>query len=70
MVKIKKYGWRIPIFSMYENVVKIKEVRESSGQAKPLPVKSWNSVGTESQEGYFFRGDWRGMRFETEGSRD
>ena len=25
MVKIKKYGWRIPIFSMYENVVKIEE---------------------------------------------
>lgn len=24
-VKIKKYGWRIPIFSMYENVVTIKE---------------------------------------------
>jgi hypothetical protein len=26
-VEIKKYGWRIPIFSMYENVVKIEEVR-------------------------------------------
>jgi len=25
VVKIKKYGWRIPIFSMYENVVKIEE---------------------------------------------
>ena len=25
MVKIKKYGWRVPIFSMYENVVKIEE---------------------------------------------
>jgi Protein of unknown function (DUF1523) len=25
MVRIKKYGWRIPIFSMYENVVKIEE---------------------------------------------
>ena len=25
MVKIKKYGWRIPIFSRYENVVKIEE---------------------------------------------
>ena len=24
-VKIKKYGWRIPIFSMYENIVKIEE---------------------------------------------
>ena len=24
MVRIKKYGWRIPIFSMYENVVKIE----------------------------------------------
>ncbi len=35
MVKIKKYGWRIPIFSMYENVVKIKEVKESSGNVKP-----------------------------------
>ncbi|MDI6743615.1 MAG: DUF1523 family protein [Smithella sp.] len=27
MVKIKKYGWRIPIFSMYENVIKIEEVK-------------------------------------------
>ena len=35
MVRIKKYGWRIPIFSMYENVVKIKEVKESSGNVKP-----------------------------------
>ncbi len=26
-VKIWKYGWRIPLFSMYENVVKIEEVR-------------------------------------------
>jgi hypothetical protein len=26
-VRIKKYGWRIPIFSMYENVVKIEEVK-------------------------------------------
>jgi hypothetical protein len=26
-VRIKKYGWRIPLFSMYENVVKIKEVK-------------------------------------------
>ena len=34
-VKIKKYGWRIPIFSMYENVVKIQEVKESSGNVKP-----------------------------------
>jgi hypothetical protein len=25
MVRIKKYGWRIPIFSMYENIVKIEE---------------------------------------------
>jgi Protein of unknown function (DUF1523). len=25
IVRIKKYGWRIPIFSMYENVVKIEE---------------------------------------------
>lgn len=25
IVSIKKYGWRIPIFSMYENVVKIEE---------------------------------------------
>ena len=24
-VKIKKYGWRIPLFSEYENVVKIEE---------------------------------------------
>ena len=34
-VKIKKYGWRLPIFSMYENVVKIEEVKESSGDVKP-----------------------------------
>ncbi len=26
-VRIKKYGWRIPLFSMYENVVKIEEVK-------------------------------------------
>lgn len=25
IVKIKKYGWRVPIFSMYENIVKIEE---------------------------------------------
>ena len=25
MVRIKKYGWRVAIFSMYENVVKIEE---------------------------------------------
>jgi len=24
-VTIKKYGWRLPLFSMYENVVKIEE---------------------------------------------
>jgi hypothetical protein len=35
MVKIKKYGWRMPIFSMYENIVKIEEVKQSSGQGKP-----------------------------------
>lgn len=35
LVKIKKYGWRMPIFSMYENVVKIQEVKESSGNVKP-----------------------------------
>jgi hypothetical protein len=27
VVKIKKYGWRIPVFSRYENVVSIKEVK-------------------------------------------
>jgi len=27
VVKIKKYGWRIPLFSLYENVVKIEEVK-------------------------------------------
>jgi Protein of unknown function (DUF1523) len=27
VVRIKKYGWRIAIFSMYENVVKIEEVK-------------------------------------------
>ena len=26
-VKIRKYGWRIPIFSMYENVVSVREVK-------------------------------------------
>ncbi len=26
-VLIRKYGWRIPIFSQYENVVSIKEVK-------------------------------------------
>jgi len=26
-VKIKKYGWRIPLLSRYENVVSIKEVK-------------------------------------------
>jgi len=26
-VSIKKYGWRIPMLSMYENVVSIKEVK-------------------------------------------
>jgi len=34
-VRIKKYGWRMPIFSMYENVVKIEEVKESSEHVKP-----------------------------------
>jgi len=27
MVKIKKYGWRATLFSRYENVVKIEEVK-------------------------------------------
>ncbi len=27
VVLIKKYGWRIPLFSKYENVVKIQELR-------------------------------------------
>lgn len=26
-VAIRKYGWRIPFFSMYENIVAIKEIR-------------------------------------------
>lgn len=26
-VKIKKYGWRVTIISMYENIVKIEEVQ-------------------------------------------
>ena len=26
-VMIRKYGWRIPLFSMYENVVSLKEIR-------------------------------------------
>ena len=27
LVKIHKYGWRMPVFSLYENVVKIEEVK-------------------------------------------
>ncbi|HVO68155.1 MAG TPA: DUF1523 family protein [Syntrophales bacterium] len=27
IVKIKKYGWRMPMFSMYENVLKITEIK-------------------------------------------
>lgn len=27
IVKIKKYGWRIPVLSRYENVVSIKEAK-------------------------------------------
>jgi hypothetical protein len=27
-VKIKKYGWRLSLFSEYENVVKIEEMKE------------------------------------------
>jgi len=27
VVMIRKYGWRIPLFSMYENVVSLKETR-------------------------------------------
>ena len=27
VVRIKKYGWRIPVVSLYENVVKIEEVK-------------------------------------------
>ena len=27
VVRIRKYGWRIPLFSMYENIVSIKEAR-------------------------------------------
>jgi hypothetical protein len=26
-VRIRKYGWRLPLFSMYENVVWIREVK-------------------------------------------
>jgi hypothetical protein len=28
VVRIKKYGWRVPILSWYENVVKIEEVEQ------------------------------------------
>jgi hypothetical protein len=31
-VRIKKYGWRMPMFSKYENVVKIEEIKESGGR--------------------------------------
>jgi Protein of unknown function (DUF1523) len=27
VVKIHKYGWRIPVFSRYENIVEIEEVK-------------------------------------------
>jgi hypothetical protein len=27
-VRIRKYGWRMPVLSMYENVVSIKEVKQ------------------------------------------
>ncbi len=27
VVRIKKYGWRIPFFSKYENVLKVEEVK-------------------------------------------
>jgi hypothetical protein len=27
VVRIRKYGWRMPLFSRYENVVKIEEVK-------------------------------------------
>ena len=27
VVKVRKYGWRLPVLSMYENVVKIEEVK-------------------------------------------
>jgi len=27
LVKIHKYGWRIPVFSRYENIVEIEEVK-------------------------------------------
>jgi len=27
VVKIHKYGWRMPVFSMYENIVKIEEIK-------------------------------------------
>jgi len=27
VVRIRKYGWRVPLFSRYENVVKIEEVK-------------------------------------------
>ncbi|MEK6743866.1 MAG: DUF1523 family protein [Nitrospirota bacterium] len=28
VVRIKKYGWRVPVVSWYENVVKIEEVQQ------------------------------------------
>jgi hypothetical protein len=27
-VRIRKYGWRVPVFSQYENIVSIKEVQQ------------------------------------------
>jgi hypothetical protein len=27
LVRVKKYGWRLPVFSQYENVVKIEEMK-------------------------------------------
>lgn len=29
-VRISKYGWRVPVLSMYENVVAIKEVQKKN----------------------------------------
>ena len=28
IVRIKKYGWRVPVLSWYENIVKIEEVKQ------------------------------------------
>jgi len=47
VVMIRKYGWRIPIFSMYENVVSLKQVRVACfvGTAAPVQPSGYPQTG-------------------------